>query len=119
MGEALGKVMSKYIHDPRLAGDELATVARIVKTLKKVDCPTARGNPNAQGKSCPEIVAKRMQTVWLAKHPTGDGSVPVDHPGKIVKTKNETMCPQCGAPATFGLGCRSGSCAHCGWSGCS
>ena len=39
--EALGKVISKYLHDPRLRGGELETVQRITRTLHKVkvyDC---------------------------------------------------------------------------------
>ena len=98
--EAIGKVISKYLHDPRLDGDERTTVDRIVKTLSKVDCPTAMRNPKSQGKSCAEIVSQRMRAVWLQK------------------TVSENLCPQCGAILTFGKGCRNGTCVQCNWSGC-
>jgi ribonucleoside-diphosphate reductase alpha chain len=99
--EAIGKIISKYLHDPRLVNDERTTVERIVKTLSKVDCPTALRNPKSQGKSCAEIVAQRMRQVWLQK------------------TVSENLCPQCGATLTFGKGCRNGTCVQCNWSGCS
>ena len=98
--EAIGKIISKYLHDPRLSGDEQTTVERIVKTLSKVDCPTALRNPKSQGKSCAEIVAQRMRAVWLQK------------------TVSENLCPQCGNLLTFGRGCRNGTCVQCNWSGC-
>ncbi len=134
MLEALGKVISKYAHDPRLKGDELATMARIIKTLKKVDCPTAMRNPKSQGKSCAEIIAKRMEAVWLQRHNTpnhSDSLVPIkaDIMPSVNQTNTntdaseqaieETTCPQCQSPIDFGGGCRSGVCRTCGWQGCS
>ena len=118
MGEAIGKLISKYVHDPRLSGDELATVERIVKTLRKVKCTTAMQNPNSQGKSCPDIIAKRMHQVWIHKSVQPKRADDDNNSGKV-SVEECAVCPQCGAPATFGLGCRSGSCTNCGWSGCS
>jgi len=96
-----GKLISKYIHDPRLEGREIETVKRICDTAHTITCDTAILNKKSAGKSCADIIAKYMEQRWLHK------SVP-----------EKEVCPQCGAPATFGLGCRSGSCTHCGWSGC-
>jgi ribonucleoside-diphosphate reductase alpha chain len=120
-GEALGKVISKYIHDPRLSGGERQTVQRIVKTLHKVSCPTAIRNPKSQGKSCPDIIAKRMEKVWLLNVETGSetGRQIVERIQEMVAPKEDNVCPQCGAVLSFGKGCRNGSCVTCGWSGCS
>jgi len=100
--EGMGKVISKYIHDPRLYGDEKTTIKRIISTLSKVECTTAMKNPNSAGKSCPDILAKRMNAFWFTE-------------SEIVTNK----CPQCGTVLSFGSGCRSGTCMTCGWSGCS
>ena len=113
-GEALGKVMSKYIHDPRLSGGERETVSRLVKTLKKVDCPTALRNPKSQGKSCADIIAQRMSMVWL-QAPQGGHNTKSGKQDTVVET---ATCPQCGATLTFGRGCRNGTCVQCNWSGC-
>jgi ribonucleotide reductase alpha subunit len=122
MLEALGKIISKYFHDSRLQGDEMATVARIVKTLKKVDCPTALRNPKSQGKSCADIIAKRLETVWLhsgnevvsIRRPLQD----TDTPTQDTDACEEATCPQCGTQLDFGRGCRAGACPSCNWSGC-
>lgn len=103
--EALGKVISKYLHDPRLEGDEQRTVAYIVSTLSKVVCPTAVRNPKSAGKSCADIIAKRMREYWIK---TEQEQVP-----------ETSKCPECGSFLSFGSGCRNGSCITCGWSGCS
>lgn len=105
--EGMGKVISKYIHDPRLYGDEATTIKRIIATLSKVECTTAIKNPNSAGKSCPDILAKRMRAFWFED---------VQAPTPV---QTDRVCPQCGTPVTFGSGCRNGSCLVCGWSGCS
>jgi ribonucleoside-diphosphate reductase alpha chain len=120
-GEALGKVISKYIHDPRLVNGERETVQRIVKTLHKVSCPTALRNAKSQGKSCPDIIAKRMEKVWLLNteiRPQTGGTV-VKRISQVEVVEEDNICPQCGAVLSFGKGCRNGSCVTCGWSGCS
>lgn len=101
--EFTGKIISKYIHDPRLAGDELTTVKRICETAHRVECSTAMRNLKSEGKSCPDIIAKRMEEVWLKS-------------GEVRRGK---MCPECGNELEFGSGCNKGSCSVCGWSGCS
>lgn len=100
--EALGKVISKYLHDPRLRGGELETVQRITRTLHKVKCMTALRSKKAAGKSCADIIASRMDKVWA------------DENIEVVKP----TCPECGRELRFGGGCGSGECV-CGWSGCS
>lgn len=110
--EGLGRVCSKYIHDPRLAGDETATVERIVDTLSQVVCTTAAKSPRSAGKSCPDIIAKRMAAVWLKGTRGRNGKVRVDVGGA-------RRCPECGSQLSFGAGCGSGTCDSCGWSGCS
>jgi ribonucleoside-diphosphate reductase alpha chain len=100
--EALGKVISKYLHDPRLRGGELETVQRITRTLHKVRCMTALRSKKAAGKSCADIIASRMDKVWA------------DENIEVVKP----TCPECGRELRFGGGCGSGECV-CGWSGCS
>lgn len=101
--EFMGKVISKYIHDPRLIGDEETTIRRICKTAHKVECTTAMKNPRSMGKSCADVIAKRMEQVWSGKS----------------KIPNDPKCPQCGSSITFQGGCGSGECGNCGWSGCS
>lgn len=100
--EALGKVISKYLHDPRLRGGELETVQRITRTLHKVRCMTALKSKKAAGKSCADIIASRMDKVWA------------DDKIEVVKP----TCPECGEALNFGSGCAQGECPHCGWSGC-
>lgn len=100
--EAIGKVISKYLHDPRLRGGELETVQRITRTLHKVKCMTAIKSKKAAGKSCADIIASRMDKVWA------------DENIEVVKP----TCPECGRELRFGGGCGSGECV-CGWSGCS
>lgn len=99
--EFTGKLISKYIHDPRLLGDEFTTVARICDTAHRVECSTAMRNPKSEGKSCPDIIARRMEAVWLKK-----------------ESKKGNVCPDCGNVLEFGTGCSKGSCSVCGWSGC-
>ncbi len=101
--EALGKVISKYLHDPRLVGGEVETVGRITKTLHKVRCMTAMKSGKAAGKSCADIIAGRMDEVWADEN--------------IVDQK--PVCPECKKPLVFAGGCGNGECPHCGWSGCS
>lgn len=100
--EALGKVVSKYLHDPRLRGGELETVQRITRTLHKVKCMTALKSKKAAGKSCADIIATRMDKVWA------------DDKIEVVKP----TCPECGRVLMFAGGCGNGECV-CGWSGCS
>jgi len=100
--EALGKVISKYLHDPRLRGGEFETVARMSETLHKVRCVTAMKNRKAEGKSCADIIASRMDRVWLDEN--------------VVDRKPK--CPECGRELRFAGGCGNGECV-CGWSGCS
>lgn len=102
--EFTGKLISKYIHDPRLLGDELTTVSRICDTAHRVECSTAMRNPKSEGKSCPDIIAKRMEAVWLKK--------------EVRAGKDTPTCPDCGNVLEFGSGCSKGSCPVCGWSGC-
>ena len=101
--EALGKVISKYIHDPRLRNGEFETVQRITRTLHKVKCTTAMKSKTACGKSCADIIAKRMDQVWADD--------------KIIDQK--PICPDCKRPLVFAGGCGNGECPYCGWSGCS
>lgn len=96
-----GKLISKYIHDPRLEGQEIDTVRRICDTARTITCDTAILNRKSSGKSCADIIAKYMEQRWLQK------------------TIDQQTCPQCGAILTFGRGCRNGTCTNCNWSGCS
>jgi hypothetical protein len=95
-----GKLISKYIHDPRLEGQEVDTVKRICDTAQTITCDTAILNRKSAGKSCADIIARYMAQRWL--------QTPVE----------QNLCPQCGALLTFGRGCRNGTCVQCNWSGC-
>jgi ribonucleoside-diphosphate reductase alpha chain len=95
-----GKLISKYIHDPRLEGKEIDTIKRICETAHTITCDTAILNKKSAGKSCADIIAKYMEQRWLHR------------------TIDQQICPQCGAILTFGKGCRNGTCVQCNWSGC-
>jgi ribonucleoside-diphosphate reductase alpha chain len=96
----------------------------VCRTIKDVECNVAMRNPNAEGKSCPNIIGKFLESCLpddenieeLEKVLKAGKKVTMGVPVTPVKD-NRPKCPSCGAYLDFGEGCRKGSCA-CGWSGC-
>jgi ribonucleotide reductase alpha subunit len=93
----------------------------VCNAIKDVECNVAMRNPNAEGKSCPNIIAKFLESCL----PDDENTDEVEKVLKSKKNKHPSSkqkdarpkCPSCGEFLDFGEGCRKGSCA-CGWSGC-
>ena len=71
----------------------------LIKQLGKVTCKLALVNPESEGRSCADVIAKCI---------------------KFVAGEQETtrLCPECKNPVDFSEGCNTGVCYNCGWSGC-
>jgi ribonucleoside-diphosphate reductase alpha chain len=99
---------------------------KVIKQLKKVKCPVAMKNQNAEGKSCADIIGD------IISMSMGDDTMAKEQPNlktlsprardtiKVTPAKVNiaTKCPDCGEPLEFGEGCNKGACPNCGWSGC-
>lgn len=107
--EALGRAISVGIQggiDPE----------KFIQQFSKVRCDVARHNHKALGNSCPDIVG---HCIRMAKNRIEKTVLNPDTGCETVIKRIENPCPKCGHELGFDGGCNSGTCQHCGWSGCS
>ena len=95
----------------------------VCRAIKDVECNVAMRNPNSDGKSCPNIIAKFLESCL----PDDEDMDEIEKVLKSKKNKKSSQkqkesrpkCPSCGENLDFGEGCGKGTCGSCGWSGCS
>ena len=96
--ETIGRMISHAMQDD-------ADIKDICKQLHKVNCANSNRSRKSDGKSCADVIAKCIEA-------------------EMSRLSNEeilckvTTCPECGEHIVYEGGCASGTCKHCGWSGC-
>lgn len=100
--ETSGRILSQEMQ-------EGISVEKITVPLHKVKCINAMRNPKSQGKSCADIIGSCIDEEYR-DFVVGKEVVTVD--------TNFMLCPSCGERMIRTEGCSSGTCLHCGWSGC-
>lgn len=86
----------------------------ITRILNGIKCEACAKNPNADGRSCADIIGS------VIKQNYPDEEIPNKYEGETLPSKikeNKTIpCPECGEGVVFESGCVT--CKHCGYSKC-